>query len=153
MRSSDKTAYSLLSDIYGSIIYAYHSKYLNIVNVRKFVKLRQFSLLKNTSTFFKYLNSVFRISLNFDIKYEHSITLINYLSIFCCCFWWQSRGVVSISDLNFTIALKQLTCGTYFIWRVSWMFAWTCMYSWLCTQFGVIGKVMTTLTFPFPTLE
>ena len=58
--------FSLPSDIHRSIMYAYHRCYLNIVNFRKLVSLRQYPLLKKTASFFNFLNILPSFSKMYD---------------------------------------------------------------------------------------
>ena len=60
---------SLPSDIHRSIIYAYHRKYLNIIDVGKLVQLRQFPFLEKIYSFFeRYIRTL----------YFHYVYLLRY---------------------------------------------------------------------------
>ena len=81
-------------DIHPSIIYAYHRKYLNIINVRKLVSLWQFTLLKKTCIciMYEYFNPVFK---NIQRDVFSLYTFIMYMLLTVCYTSFQITNVRS----------------------------------------------------------
>ena len=102
--------FSLLSNIHRSMTYAYHHKYLNIVNVQK---LRQFPLFKKRPVYV-YLNSIFRnVQRDIFVLYTFIMYICWYMNCLLYIYSFSLIANMSLVSLYYSIYGSQSLIYVY----------------------------------------